>query len=310
MSRKILERLRWILHACCMGTAFLLSACATPPLSIPHEANATSFYIVAHPDDIELFMGRNAWRDIQAHAPRVVFIVLTAGDAGLGMDYAMARESGHERALRFWVGLDGKEPPATRTTTVPFNGLVIERHSIGNLVAVYNLRLPDGNFEGVGYPVTGNEALRILRAGSATATIHSIDGRLSLRYRQLEDLLASILQSEARGSSDVWVNIQDEDPKQNPGDHADHTATAQIVLDVLRQPGFACVSVARYLDYVMTGMPQNMDTQDTLLHAGTWGALNSGRVDGLQASTWDSVHNAWLGKEHVRATSSGQACAL
>jgi hypothetical protein len=53
-----------------------------------------------------------------------------------------------------------------------------------------------------------------------------------------------------------------------------------------------------------------MDPAHAMAHAGTWGALNSGRVDGLQITTWDSLHNSWIGKEYVRVTPSNKDCAF
>jgi LmbE family N-acetylglucosaminyl deacetylase len=291
------------------ATAWFLGGCAAP-ISVPHGASSTSFYISAHPDDIELFMGRNAWRDIEADAPRVVFLVLTAGDAGLAMDYTLARESGHERAIRFWAGLNGKPLAGTVSAPVQIGEVQLVRHAIGARVVVYNLRLPDGNPDGTGYAVTGNESLKLLRDRAATARIHSVDGQLTLSYAQLKELIAGILLREAKGSREVWVNIQDEDQLRNPLDHSDHTATALTVLDVVREARFSCIGIARYLDYVTALKGENMDPADRRLHAGTWGALNSGRVDGLQASTWDPVHVAWLGREYLRVEPPGGPCAL
>ncbi|MBK8848309.1 MAG: PIG-L family deacetylase [Bacteroidetes bacterium] len=51
-----------------------------------------SFYFSAHPDDWQLFIGTNAYNDMQESNTKVVFIYVTAGDAGL---------------------LTGKVPPAT-----------------------------------------------------------------------------------------------------------------------------------------------------------------------------------------------------
>lgn len=315
--------IRMIARAGLAAAALMLAACAsttpappTPPLagesapSLPaRSASATIFYIGAHPDDIELFMGRNAWLDVAAPDRRVVFVVLTAGDAGLGTDYYLARESGHERALRFWASLDAEPLALTSVSTVTLAGHALERRAIGRNVVSYNLRLPDGNMEGEGYDVTGRESLRRLRSG-AVPQIHSVDGRQSMSLADLKTVLGGLLALEAHDSREVWVNIQDEDLQRNLDDHVDHTATALTVVDTLRDPRFACVGLARYLDYVVADKPQNLDAAETLIHAGTWGALNSGRVDGVQVTTWDKQHVAWIGREYFRFERARGDCAL
>jgi LmbE family N-acetylglucosaminyl deacetylase len=279
---------------------------AAPPLP-PRSPHATVFYVGAHPDDIELFMGRNAWLDVAAPDRRVVFIVLTAGDAGLGTDYFMARENGHERALRFWASLDAWPLAPTSVSTVSVAGHALERRAIGRNVSSYNLRLPDGDMEGEGYAVTGRESLRRLQAG-AVAQLHSVDGRQAMSYADLKAVLGGLVALEAHGSKEVWVSIQDEDRQRNLEDHADHTATALAVVDTLREARFSCVGLARYLDYVVADKPQNLSAAETLLHAGTWGALNSGRVDGAQVTTWDSQHVAWIGREYFRIEAPRASC--
>jgi LmbE family N-acetylglucosaminyl deacetylase len=295
--------------AACTTTAPAPTETAPAPAPPSHGPGAAVFYIGAHPDDIELFMGRNAWLDVAAPDRHVVFIVVTAGDAGLGTDYFMARESGHERALRFWSSLDGAALAPTRVTTVTAGGRSLERRAIGSHVVSYNLRLPDGDMEGEGYPVTGVESLRRL-IGGAVPQLHAVDGRLQVGYADLQAILAGVIAREAQGAREVWVNIQDEDRGRNVDDHSDHTSTALAVVAALHEPRFACVGVARYLDYVIAGKTQNLTAAETLVHAGTWGALNSGRVDGSQVTTWDTQHVSWIGREYFRTTPGKGDCAF
>ena len=65
-----------------------------------------TFHVVAHEDDWQLFFNPNAYGDVTNSAVRVVFIYLTAGDAGngtgpVGNPYFAAREEGARRAVRF-----------------------------------------------------------------------------------------------------------------------------------------------------------------------------------------------------------------
>src|SRR5690606_24321463 len=108
-------------------------------------------FIGAHPDDVELFMGRSASVDVYTNNP-TVFIVITAGDAGnmasvgpnsKGIPYYRARLRGHEAAVRFWKGLNGLPVPATVYSTELVGTKNIEKATFGNIV-LYNLNLPDG----------------------------------------------------------------------------------------------------------------------------------------------------------------------
>jgi len=301
----------------------LLSACTKlsqtdtyPVASADQVEPYCAFYIAAHPDDIELFMGRNAWSDVAGQHAKTVFVVLTAGDAGHGTGdsgtqkpYFRAREEGHERAIRFWASLDGKPVPDTKMADVAISGKTLQRQSIADRIVIYNLRLPDGDLRGTGYPGTGNQALSLLRSGKI-AEMHSIENNLALTYAQLQELIRGIVRYEARQFPTVWIHIQDEDSSTNPGDHADHTATAATVADAISDSSFACVNVARYTTYVNSKKSQNFSASDFLIHVGTWGALNSGLVDGGQANTWSSGHNAWLGKQYFRTRWQPARCSF
>ena len=60
----------------------------------PVHFEKISFYVVAHADDWQLFMHPNVHADFIAPQCKVVFIITTAGDAGKGERYWLAREEG------------------------------------------------------------------------------------------------------------------------------------------------------------------------------------------------------------------------
>src|SRR5512144_1026118 len=47
--------------------------------------DTVAFYFAAHEDDWQLFMNPNAYQDVQRTSTKVVFVYLTAGDAGAGL---------------------------------------------------------------------------------------------------------------------------------------------------------------------------------------------------------------------------------
>ena len=127
--------------------AFLL------PSAHAKQPRATAFYAVAHQDDWQLFMNPSAWDDARSPNTRVVFMYLTAGDAGLGTNnggrpepFYIAREEGALRATRFIVdAVDfGDED---QWEEVSINGKELPRYLYKN-TASYFFRLPDGNFTG------------------------------------------------------------------------------------------------------------------------------------------------------------------
>src|SRR5271167_860109 len=177
-------------------------------------ASSTNFYVVAHEDDWQLFMGLNAALDVPGADSKTVFVHITAGDAGLGtgtggtpMPYYLARENEALSAIRFLanLGVVGSGPSGA-ASTITINGKNLHRVVYRNTVA-YFLRLPDGNVNGgKGYPSTGNQSLLLLDLG-AIREISAIDGSaVYFGWADLVETLRGILLYEAHGSPDVWIN--------------------------------------------------------------------------------------------------------
>ena len=79
-------------------------------------AHRVSFYFAAHQDDWQLFMNPSAFRDVLSSNTKSVFLHMTAGDTGLGVQsggrkypYYLARENGAESAIRFMADF-GRSP--------------------------------------------------------------------------------------------------------------------------------------------------------------------------------------------------------
>src|SRR4051794_16928917 len=72
---------------------------------IPHQFltqyEKVSFYIVAHADDWQLFMNPHVFNDLTTPSCKVIFIITTAGDAGISNEYWLAREEGLRSSIRF-----------------------------------------------------------------------------------------------------------------------------------------------------------------------------------------------------------------
>jgi LmbE family N-acetylglucosaminyl deacetylase len=195
------------------------SVSVTTPAStpLPYRADA---YIVAHADDWQIFMGDHAYTSFQS-AASVLFVYVTAGDAGKSSAYWMARERGALSSIDAIIGA-GAWSCANQT---------VRNHPIyrcmKNSVAVYFMRLPDGNYDGSGFGLGTIMKLR----DRATPTA-AIDG--STTYNTWSDLYNTIgaivdLEFDGQGGPYVKVHAQDIDRALNPNDHPDHTATGDAV---------------------------------------------------------------------------------
>src|SRR5262249_45887339 len=203
--------------------AVMQSAAVADPL-LPDKV---SFYFAAHEDDWQLFMNPSAFVDVADARTKAVFVHMTAGDAGLGLGtggrkhpYYLARENGAESAIRFMVDA-GNLPETAEVSRIAINGHLIRRVGYRN-TAAYFLRLPDGHPTGSGYAETGTQSLKLLAEGKIKA-ITAIDH--STTYQGWADLVATVrelLDLERERAPQLQLNVADQDPAINPGDHSDH----------------------------------------------------------------------------------------
>jgi hypothetical protein len=270
-----------------------------------------SFYFAAHQDDWQLFMNPSAFEDVADSKTKVVFIHMTAGDAGLGSGtagrkhpYFLARDNGAETAIRFMA--DSGERPAKRTAErVSFMGHRIERVVYRNTVT-YFLHVPDGNPSGSGYQTTGNQSLERLAAGEI-ATLTAVDG--SAVYRGWTDLVATVraIVTEERGHApSVQLNVAEQDTKLNPGDHSDHRMTAKAALEAAGQ--IACARRVYYIDYASSKLPENLDAQQRELESSVLAVTAAGILAFDHTSIWARYHRSYLGRNYFRAEEAPGRC--
>ena len=263
-------------------------------------AQNLSVFVSPHPDDWQLFMNPNAYKQLSSSDQKVIFLHVTAGDAGLGSGnpYYLSREEGSIRAIRFMTyTLSGEYGSPMTSTIVNVNGHSILKKSHNNAVA-YFLRLPDGNVNGAGYAIHNYQSLKRLYKGLVT-TISAIDG--STTYNSLNDLettLLQIIQLESTASGNIQFNLADTVISINPGDHTDHIYSSTILQEVANLVGKVTLNL--YQEYVTANEPQNVFGDDYLINTGTWGITVSGLTDEGSLSTWESIHNVWVGKQYFR----------
>lgn len=262
-----------------------------------------SLFVTPHPDDWQLFMNPNAYERIATSDQTVVFLHITSGDGGRGAgvnNYFLSREEGSLRAIRFLVNNLIQQPGLgtnMNSSTVTINGHNIQRYTYGNTVS-YFLRLPDGNYDGSGYPITNNQSLQNLYNGTIS-TISAINGSTTyISISDLETTVRLLIESEAGTSGTIEFNAADTDLSINPADHSDHRYSSFLLQNVANQIGNVTINL--YQEYVTNVLPENVFGANLLLNAATWGVTNSGLTDMRAYTTWDEVHNVWVARQYYR----------
>jgi hypothetical protein len=199
------------------------------PIKSVLPINKISFYIVAHADDWQLFMCPNVYNDLTAPDCKVVFIITTAGDAGMGEKFWLAREEGLKSSIRFCIA-----PLAAKAESDgerEFNSHKISFCEINN-TTTYFFRLPDGNLDGHGFAACSFQSLSQFKSGQIN-TIGAIDNSATYQsWSELVSFLESIIAFESKGFSNTRVQYLNPDIAVNPGDHADHIASGNMIQSI------------------------------------------------------------------------------
>jgi type IX secretion system substrate protein len=268
------------------------------------QYTSVSYYVVAHPDDWQLFMGVNAFNDIipgdSGTGTKVVFIYTTAGEAnceGNGVDtgYYLSRQGGANRSVQFCA--DIHSPHALQTSSVVtvhgINDHNVLRFEYKNVVS-YFLRLPDGCMEAV------HSTIKKLRDGTISS-ISAVDGSTS--YSSYEDLLqtvGSIITNENAQVPEVWINAPDWDNASNPVDHPDHMETGLLAATVSTRTG--CSNLALFEGYNTSNEPSNLSPEEVAMEAGLHSQVSYWLTHNSYGTEWDqgAGHVEWTSRNYFR----------
>ncbi len=271
-----------------------------------------SFYFAAHEDDWQLFMGPSAFQDVVNGKAKVVFIHVTAGDAGLGTGqggrkypYYLAREHGAEAAIHFMAAPDYQPPYRETASRMTFNGHEIYRESYRNTVA-YFLRLPDGSPTGSGYQETGYQSLRRLAAGQI-ASFSAIDGSATYHgWTDLVSTLRAILDYERGNAPFVWLNVAELDQTINPNDHPDHLMTAKAALEAAK--ALTCARRLYYVDYASARLPENLDSQQRDMQSSVFAVTLAAVQEFDHTTAWHHYDQSFVGRNYFRVQDGTGRC--
>ncbi len=188
-----------------------------------------SLYIIAHADDWQLFMFPHVYKDIIAPDCRVIFIVTTAGDAGMDETFWTAREEGLKSSIRFCIA-----PLSEKVEFVAdrkFNNHKIGFCTINN-TTTYFLRLPDGNLDGKGFSSCNFQSLSQFKLQQINFISALNNSATYQSWSELLSLFESIIAFECKGFSNIRIHYLNPDPGINSNDHPDHIATGNIIQNI------------------------------------------------------------------------------
>ncbi len=277
--------------------------------------NQVSFYITGHADDWQLFMSKNIAPDLAFG--KIVFITITAGDAGHGnsaydkgkIPYFLARERGAVYSSKFAADMAGNEvddiPQCTMTN---ISGHSISKYIYRNHVVNYFLRLPDGFHSGEGSPDTGNQSIQKLQEGKLKTIVAVDNSALYEGWGDLVQTIKSIIVSEKGNDEQVWINIPSSDHKYNEGDHSDHYTTSILVQDaVTNLPWTGLVS---WMHYRARNLQANLSVNElengtAIFAAYTWSIIESGYV-----TSFNDAHKQFLPGQYFRITKRPSGLSL
>ena len=209
-----------------------LCQCKVTDVNIPDGTGSHPLwaaYVHAHPDDWQLFESPDSALAYRA-GYNLLFVYLTAGDAGIEPWYWRARQDSAEASVRWLVGSAIEDP---WWTTICYTKTTDVCHTVwqinyGRTTSMF-MRLPDGNGDGGGFNMTGFKSLAKLRDGVIT-NLSAVDG--SATYNGWEDLsltVKAMLSAYAPFDSTTKINAPDFDRVLNSGDHSDHLAVGDLV---------------------------------------------------------------------------------
>ncbi|KAF0700786.1 Aste57867_8739 [Aphanomyces stellatus] len=267
--------------------------------SLPAYDNHPSrvvFYTTAHQDDHELFMSNNYHAGIADPTTKVVFVYTSAGDAGEGQRWRLARQLGTVAASTVWVDHVGRYNTQPVQDTVQVAGHDITRVNVGN-VAHYFLCIRED--DGVDEAGAFQYGLAELLYGSHAVPPMDQPTAVYVDRAAFRDVLQGIFDVESNGVGAVEIHGQ---AQENENDHPLHTGTGNLIEEIVGDTKFgACALQVYYYDYDVWTMDVNLNSPVYELQRYAWMAQSQTILDFWGDQNW-SVHSDNLGRTYPRRT--------
>ena len=222
----------------------------------------TIMNVVAHQDDDLLFMSPDVLHDIKAGAC-IRSVYLTAGDAGAGQSYWLARERGSEAAYAEMTG--SQAIWINRIVRLPGGQFINVANPKGNAnISLIFMHLPDGNLRGEGFNKQ-HESLAALEAGRIVR-LTSVDRQSSYTADELTTALVNLFHAYQPAE----IHTQSNYAGQQYQDHSDHRATGRFVTrahklyEAEQYGGYLTVPLKYYIGYPIHQFTPNVSGQDLI----------------------------------------------
>ena len=284
--------------------------------------NELDFYVVAHQDDWQLFMGTNVYNDIIAfdetnpttNGKKVVLIYTTAGNlhdtddtrscncrdpldaSGKPVPYWRVREQGAKNSVHLAacrMGGWGPGIPYPKNKTVVLNGHPITKYEIKNTVS-YFLRIETGGF---GQWIFHPDASWVKTADNSTVYAD---------YNDLVNTIYAIYKYEMDSSlknKNVHFNCQDIDMTVNPNDHYDHYTSGRAASEAANLIGRAldsCLPHTLFIDYNSQNLPANLSAPDGQNEAALTAVYCMALLDYNAWPEWGKIYQDWTCRNYSR----------
>lgn len=284
-----------------------------------------SFYVCAHQDDWQLFMGANAYNDIRnfdeknpnRNGRKVVIVYTTAGNLNDTDDakscdcrdalnqnqshfpYWKVREQGSKNSLHLAacrMGGWGPIVPCPANRQVVVNGHLVTRYEYKNTVSYY-MRLKAGH-------LNRWHTERAANAGTVdSSTVYTdwADFVNTLYYVFRNEIDSSVTDKKAN------FNFPDLDERNNPNDHTDHMVTARATYEATKLLGAnmnKCFTSNLFVDYHTQNLPPNLSAPDAQNEAAITGAYCLSLLDGNAWPEWGTLYSDWNARSYFRTISS------
>ncbi len=291
----------------------------------PPKYSGVSFYVIAHQDDWQLFMGSNAFKDIRAFdhstvqfaSNKVVFIYTTAGnihddddkkscvckdpyDTSSRLPYWKVREAGSKNSIHLAACRSGKVQgagfPYAPNDEVTINGHTITRYRFKNTVSYY-LRMKTGEY---GY-WTYFPNNQVNTVDNSSNYIDWADFVNTLYYIFKEEMT-----NDVKDSSAVF-NFPDINMEVNPEDHNDHYLAGRaglIAVRLLTKETNIAYQQNLFVDYYLSKLPENISLKNCQEKSSLIGAYCLSLLDYNAWAEFDDLYLEWTRRSYYRQVNS------
>ena len=264
------------------------------------DFSGTHFFIIAHPDDWQLFMGEYAFDVIHSAPTKVVIISTDAGDGGKDTAYWQTREKAGIGSVRSVLGFsltDGD--PSEVQDTVVVNGAKIAHRSLRN-VSMYFFRLPDGDDTGEGTAFGKYQSMLKLYDGQIDS-ITSLDGTNTYTKDSLGKAITAIVQKEYPSpKNSVALYILDPGSERKYS-HSDHLVTQFYARDSFSGLQSSNCKTRAFRDYAISKKTQNLFDDELSKKVRLFEAYDYIMITGVGTCNFClKSHLDWLFRSYMR----------